>query len=43
MHWSFGEKEKKEEDWQQMLIQGESFPAKKFKKRNKKNENYKID
>ena len=27
MHWGFGEKEKKkEEDWQQMLAQGESPP-----------------
>ena len=25
MHWGFKEKEKKEEDWQQMLAQGESF------------------
>ena len=28
MHWGFG-KEKKEEDWQQMLAQSESVPAKK--------------
>ena len=28
MHWGFGE-EKKRENWQQMLAQGESFPARK--------------
>ena len=29
MHWGFGEeRKKKEEDWQQMLAQGQSFPAK---------------
>ena len=33
MHCGFGEKEKKREvDWQQMLAQGETFPAKKKKK-----------
>ena len=32
MYWGFGEWEKKEEDWQQMLAQGESLPAKKKKK-----------
>ena len=32
MHWGFGEK-KKEEDWQQMLAQGESFPTKKKRER----------
>ena len=42
--WDFGEKKKKrEEDWQQMLAQSESFPAKnknlkKFKKRKRKRE-----
>ena len=28
MHWGFGEIKKKDEEWQQMLGQGESFPAK---------------
>ena len=29
MYWGFGEeKEKREEDWQQMLAQGEFFPVK---------------
>lgn len=27
MYWGFGEGEKKEEDWQQMLAQGKCFPA----------------
>ena len=27
MHWGFGEKKTKEEDLQQMLVQGKSFPA----------------
>ena len=31
-----GEEKKKEEDWQQMIAQGESFSAKEKKKRNKK-------
>ena len=25
MYWGFGEEKKKEEDWQQMLAQGQSF------------------
>ena len=29
MHWDIEEEKKKEEDWQQMLAQGNSFPAKK--------------
>ena len=33
MHWGFGEEEKEEEDWQQMLAQGRSFPAKKKEKK----------
>ncbi|WP_207148861.1 hypothetical protein, partial [Listeria monocytogenes] len=28
MSWDFGEKQKKEEDWQQMLAQGQSSSAK---------------
>ena len=28
MHWGFGEERKKDEDWQQILAQGKSFPAK---------------
>ena len=31
MYWDLGEGRKKEEDWQQMSAQGESFPAKKKK------------
>ena len=31
MHLGFEEKKKKEEDWQQMLAQGEAFPKKKVK------------
>ena len=38
MSWGFGEgkKREREEDWPQMLAQGESFPAKKRKKRKRK-------
>ena len=28
-YWGFGEGNKKEEDWQQMLAQGDSFPGEK--------------
>ena len=31
MYWGFGEEKKEREDWQQMLAQGESFPAKRKK------------
>ena len=31
MYLGFEEEKKREEDWQQMLAQGESFPAKKIK------------
>ena len=31
MHWGFWEKKQKEEDWQQMLAQGESFPVEKIR------------
>ena len=32
MHWGFRDKKIKEEDWQQMLAQGASFPAQNSKK-----------
>ena len=33
MSWGFGEAKKAQEDWQQMLAQGKSFPSKKKKKK----------